>query len=375
MATVVAAVLLLVIAALLGSRELAVFGFAAFIAMLVAGAWMLVKPRLGVYREIHPPRVTVGEETYAILTVTNRMAWRSPPISATESIGGHPAGVQVPSLAAHASHQCDYRLPTHTRGVFTVGPLIVEHTDPLRLMAVAKHYAAGSTLYVHPAVDPVRLLPIGTGFDQEGPTSSLAPQGGIAFHHLREYVHGDDRRLVHWRSSARTGRLMIRHNVVPSEPRMAVLLDTSAAAYEDDDTFENAVRAAASWCMAALREGFPLRLHTTSGETLTAAGDGCGRTSILDLLAAVRRAHDDPGLAALASVVPVPDTVSLGVVTGRCSPAMLATLPLMRPRVLTMSLAQFTRTAEAPARLAGVTALAVRSPAEFIAVWNDLVAW
>jgi uncharacterized protein (DUF58 family) len=372
-ATAVAGVLLLAAAVLLGYPELAVFGFAALIALLVAGAWMLAQPRLGVRREIDPPRVTAGEEAVGVLTVTNRAAWRCPPISASDMLGARPAGVLVPSLAAHASHRSSYPLPTRDRGVFTVGPLTVEHTDPLRLMALPKHYAVASTLYVHPVVDVVRPLPIGPSLDHDGPTSSLSQQGGIAFHHLREYVHGDDHRLVHWKSSARTGRLMIRHNVVPNEPRMTVLLDTSMAAYEDDDTFEHAVRAAASWCVAALREGFPLRLLTTAREKIDAVGDGHERTAILDLLAAVRRTADDPGLAVLPALVPASDVVSLGVVTGRCSPAMLATLPLVRSRLQTVSLVQFTRAVEPPARLAGVTAVSVRGPAEFSTTWNGLV--
>lgn len=370
-ATAVAAVLLLVAAVLLDYPELAVFGFAALIALLVAGAWMLAQPRLGVQREIHPPRVTAGEAAIGVLTVTNRMGWRCPPINASDLIGTRPAGVLVPSLAAHASHRSTYPLPTHDRGVFTVGPLTVEHTDPLRLMALPKHYKADSTLFVHPVVDVVRPLPTGPSLDHDGPTSSLSPQGGIAFHHLREYVHGDDQRLVHWKSSARTGRLMIRHNVVPNEPRMTVLLDTSLPAYEDDDTFEHAVRAAASWCVAALREGFPLRLLTTASEKIDAVGDGHERTAILDLLAAVRRTDDDPGLAVLPALVPASGAVSLGVVTGRCSPTMLANLPLVRPRLRAASLVQFTRDAEPSATLPGVTALSVRGPAEFSAAWND----
>ncbi|GAB7039011.1 MULTISPECIES: DUF58 domain-containing protein [Catenuloplanes] len=369
-----AAVVLLVAAFRLGYSELAVFGFTALAALLTAGAWMLVRPRLTIERTIQPLRVTAGETAAALLTVTNETARRCPPVVAIDAVAGGVTRVPVPSLAAHGTHRTGYPLPARRRGIYPVGPLTVEHTDPLRLMAVRGARAATSTLYVHPVVDPVRPLPAGRRPEEDGATSSAAPQGGIAFHSLREYVHGDDRRLVHWRSSARTGRLMVRHHTVPDECRMTVVLDTSAAAYPDEECFENAVRAAASVSAAVLRAGFALRLHTTAGETMTASADGHARTAMLDLLAAVRRDAADPGLAALLSVVPAQGTAALGVLTGRPGPALLGTISRVRSRAGTVHLVQFTRTAGEPARLPGVTVLSARDPAEFVAAWNGPVA-
>jgi uncharacterized protein (DUF58 family) len=368
-----AAVVLLVAGMMLGYQELTVFGFAALFALLTAGLWMLARPRLLVRREIRPLRVTAGDEAVAVLIVTNEMGRRSPPITASESINERDVGVLVPSLAAHESYETSYPLPTQRRGVYAVGPLTIGHTDPLRLMEIAKSYSTTSTLIVHPGTDQVHPLPTGRSNELDGPISSLAPQGGIAFHSLREYVHGDDWRLVHWKSSARTGQLMIRHNVVPNEPRLMVLLDTSADAYENDETFEHAVSAAASLCVAALRSQFPIDLRTTAGEFLSAEEDGPGRTAALDLLAAVRRNSGDPGLTALPGLVPDDGIAALGVLTGRGSPELLGVLPQVRPRFLTVSLVRFTRTFEAAAPLPGVISLSARSTAEFVTAWNDLV--
>ncbi|AEV83126.1 hypothetical protein ACWT_2106 [Actinoplanes sp. SE50] len=368
----VAAVALLVAAAVLGYPELAVLGYAGLFALLAAGLWMLARPQLVARREIRPNRVTAGDEAVGVLTVTNQMNRRSPPVSVTESVDGRSVGVPVPSLAARESHLSGYPLPTDRRGVYQVGPLTVGHADPLRLMEVAKRFGEVSTLWVHPLVDTVYPLPTGRSQDQDGPTSSVAPQGGIAFHSLREYVPGDDWRLIHWKSSARTGQLMVRHNVVPNEPRLMIVLDTSVAAY-DDESFEHAVRAAASLSVAALRAGFPLELRTTGGEVTVAEEDGPGRTSVLDLLAAVRLDPADRGLAALPALVPEQSAVSLGVVTGRPAQAELAVLPMIRPRFLMLSLVQFAATFQAETRLPGVVSVAATSPAEFALAWNELV--
>jgi uncharacterized protein (DUF58 family) len=108
----------------------------------------------------------------------------------------------------------------------------------------------------------------------------------VAFHSLREYAVGDDLRLVHWKSTARTGRLLVRHEVVPDQSGYVVLLDTAPSG-----DFEAAVRIAASLCAAAARAGHAIRLRTT-GHDADAAIGGAGRagvdaTAVLDALAAV----------------------------------------------------------------------------------------
>ncbi|GAA3117754.1 DUF58 domain-containing protein [Streptomyces echinatus] len=368
-----AAAILLSTGALLDYPELTLLGFACLIAILAAALWMLAKPDLLVHRQIRPGRVTEGEEAVGVITVTNEMSRRCPPITAAEWVAGRSVGVPLPSLAPRAGHSMTYALPTSRRGVYKVGPLTIGHTDPLRLMAVTKQYATESTLYVHPQTDLVHPVPTGQSRDQDGPTSSLAPQGGIAFHSLRDYVSGDDWRLIHWKSSARTGQLMVRHNVVPNEPRLMILLDTSESPYTEK-SFEDAVSAAASLCVAAVRAGFPLELRTTGGGMTAADQTGEGLTPTLDLLAGVERDRQDPGLAALPSMVPEQGAVSLGVVTGQPEPAMLTALPQVRSRFMMISLVQFADTyAAPPSALHGVVSMNVRSREEFAATWNDLV--
>jgi len=48
------------------------------------------------------------------------------------------------------------------------------------------------------------MVPAGRARDLDGPTFDSSPQGSAAFHTLRDYVPGDERRHIHWRSTART---------------------------------------------------------------------------------------------------------------------------------------------------------------------------
>jgi uncharacterized protein (DUF58 family) len=378
-----AAIMLLAAGTAANYPELVLLGAACVAALLVAAAWMLARPNLSAKRSGDwPRRVTEGEQVTATLVVINGGRGPSPPVSITESINGEPFPVEVPSLAGRSEYAHEYELPTRRRGHFVIAEPEVGHSDPLRLMRIGKVSGESAELYVHPRTYPVAAIPTGGPRDAEGPTSSSSPQGGVAFHSLREYASGDDWRLIHWKSTARAGKPMVRHNVIPDEPRQLVVLDTRAGSYTGN-RFEDAVRASASLVEAAGRAGLPLDLCTTGGTT---ASDGASvelwtsdYLPALDLLSEVDTRPDDPGLAALPDLVVDAvsslEGVALAVVTGTPEPEELAVLTSIRPRFLTVSMIRFAdRSMRRAAEPAGVITIDAHSSEEFAAMWNELVA-
>jgi uncharacterized protein (DUF58 family) len=266
-----------------GYPDLALLGAAAGVAMIVAVAFALWRPRLGVDRVADPDRVARGEPARMALTVHNRSRLRAANLVASDRCGRAVVPVPLLRLRPGRDTTADYPVPTERRGIVTVGPLRVTRGDPLGLIRLSRTYGGSVKVWVHPRIHLLRAVPAGMARSLDGRIDKV-PQGTITFDSLREYVIGDELRRVHWRSSAKVGELMVREQLDTSEPTIVVLLDDRAAAHPEvrdgeSASFEAACEAAASIIAAAVREDLPVSLHLVSGsgsgpflDVLTEAG-------------------------------------------------------------------------------------------------------
>ncbi len=355
----------------LSYRELVMLALALVGCLIMAAVSMRLRPNLEVKREVTPHRVEEGEGASGVLTVTNEGRRRSAPVEATESLGSSTITVHLPSLAPGATHTANYRLPTERRGCYAVGPLHLGRSDPLRLIRVSQADSAEASLWVLPRIHKASPIPTGRSQELEGPTSNSAPRGGIAFHSLREYVPGDDPRLIHWRSTARTGTLMVRHTVITNEPRLLILLDTSSAAY-DEESFEDAVRVAASLVAAGADKRYPTDFRTTGGVAGSVDPTGIGLNDVMDKLAAVQPSDADPGLSCLTRMAPPRNRgLSLGVVTGQPAIEQARTVGLVRGRFDMATMVQVgERFERPPLNVSGVLSLSATTSAEWARIWR-----
>jgi uncharacterized protein (DUF58 family) len=95
-----------------------------------------------------------------------------------------------------------------------------------------------------------------TGFvrDLEGAPTRDLTASDVAFHALREYLPGDERRNIHWKSTAKTGSYMVRQFEETRRSHLLVALSLSAADYATEDEFELAVSATGSLGVRALKD-------------------------------------------------------------------------------------------------------------------------
>ncbi len=86
---------------------------------------------------------------------------------------------------------------------------------------------------------------------------------GSEYHGLREYLHGDDARLISWKVSAKQGKLMLREFERPEHKGLVLVLDTDLAGYNArsaEEMFEKAITFCASLACRCIRDGYDVDL-------------------------------------------------------------------------------------------------------------------
>ena len=300
--------------------------------VLVAGslAYVARRPRLALERAVEPPRVEKGQPAIAVIHVTNLSRRTVGALAIEQRLGDRPIAARLPRLRPGERGLRTYRLPTSSRGTFEVGPVEMPRADPFGLCRTVQRMGEPQQISVHPRLLTLRPLPTGISRNLEGPSSDTAPQGSVTFHRLREYVVGDDLRTVHWPSTARTGRLVVRHNVDTAQPYTVCLLDLDPSGYSAE-SFEEAVDVAASVAVSMSAGRAPVQLRTTAGDRL---GGPAYRdpTAAVDYLTGV--APDPSGSLEAELILLRRDRggTALVVVTGRLDPASLPTAAALRRR-------------------------------------------
>jgi uncharacterized protein (DUF58 family) len=314
---------LIVGAAALDYPEMVACGLSAAASIVLALGWVLVRPALHATRMVAPARVVRGTPIICEVTLSNTGRRASREVEVIETVAGVQRRFVLDALPGNASTQVHtYPLPTGERGVLELPPPALHILDPARLVRRRFATEGTTTCYVHPRHYPLPSFGAGHRRDVDG-MASMPRTGGVTFYTLRDYVPGDDSRLIHWPSTARAGTLMVRRNSVPDAPGYLVVLDTTSEPY-NDASFEEAVAVAASLCVAAVGQGMRLRLRTTADTAPATADPRAAATAALDFLAGVRRdAHDVWWPAMLAAD---DDVSGVAVVTGQADRARLAAI-------------------------------------------------
>lgn len=254
-------------------------------------AWLAVRQArsgLRVGHAVNPARVVVGGAAEVRLVLGNPHGFGTGPLRITETVpGGRPLRFSVAGVRGRQRRTVAYPLPRLKRGRYTVGPTTVVASDPFGLVTADTRSTDTAQLIVQPKVEPLAPLTLPIAWrDGAATLSHSVGSGGSDDASVREFRHGDDLRKIHWRSTAKTGALMVRQEERPWHGESLLLLDTRAlsfpvpAAEEESPAFEWAISTAASIATHLVERGRRATVVTGSGQV---AHDES--TAILDMLA------------------------------------------------------------------------------------------
>jgi uncharacterized protein (DUF58 family) len=204
---------------------------------LIAGsylwAWFNLRG-LRIERETFTHRSQVGETARERITLVNQ--WPIPRLWIElidhSDMPEHSAGF-VAYLPANERRRWMIRTPCTMRGKFTLGPLTIASGDPFGIFRLTRELPTTNEIIVYPQTSPLPGFHLPTaeligGQETKTRTYHITPNvSGI-----REYQPGDSLNRIHWRSSARMNKLIVKEFELDPTAEVYIVLDMEEKAQQ-----------------------------------------------------------------------------------------------------------------------------------------------
>ncbi len=297
----------------LGSQPLYPVAVGLALAALGALAWVGLSARPMALERRTPARThTEGERVPVRLELHSGTRVPPPSVVVVEQVGR--LGERTTPLDGSRG---GYVLDDLRRGRYRFEAARALIEDPFGLASAVVPLDAPGALLVRPRVTALdRLFTEAGSRSAGGGRLTVRRPSGFDVHGVREWGQGESLRHVHWRSTAKRGRLMVKELEDSPRDEVAIVLDARAGT-EVGDSFDVQVRAAAAVLRAYVLRHRDTRL-TIGGarpETHAVRSLGADWDAALDALAAVEPDARTPLEALLVEDGPVARSLELVVVT------------------------------------------------------------
>ncbi|HUH52444.1 MAG TPA: DUF58 domain-containing protein [Microbacteriaceae bacterium] len=252
---------------LLGWIELVVAGVTALVLILLALPFLFGSLPHTVDFKITDKKTVAGREIPAQIEVNNTSKKSALPVTLDLPVGNRLFSLDVKTLSRGSSHKENVVIPGQPRSVLQIGPARIVRSDPLMIFKREWSWNKRHTVFVHPVTAALPSVNTGLVRDLEGYASKNIVSDDLSFYAIRDYRAGDLRRHVHWKSTAKTGALMVRQYEETTRSQMLIVLDTRIGQYRDEEEFELAVSAAASFALRGLKDGRNINMIYPSERT------------------------------------------------------------------------------------------------------------
>jgi uncharacterized protein (DUF58 family) len=198
----------------------------ALLALSYLWAWSNLRG-LRVLRETFTHRTQVGEQARERITIRN--IWPVPKLWVElqdhSNLPQHGSGF-VTYLPGHDRRRWVARTPCTMRGKYTLGPSTLISGDPFGIFRLERQVEGTGEVLVYPQTTPLPgfVLPsaeLPGGQDVKSRTYHVTPNVAT----IRDYQPGDSFNRIHWRSTARTGQLMVKEFELDPTAEVYIVLD------------------------------------------------------------------------------------------------------------------------------------------------------
>lgn len=323
---------------ILDQRDLVRIGVLLLALPMIAAIFLTrARYRLSASRRLDRSRTPVGTIVGIQISVQNVSRLTTPLLLAQDALppelgvaAGEGARFVLQRVPPGQQSSVSYAVRPSRRGRYPIGPLSLRLADPFGFCQILRTFQATDTLSVLPPVVSLETGRLGGQWSAggEGRQRSITTVGEQDVT-TRPYRSGDDRRRVHWRTTARTGELSVRREEQPWQSDATLLIDTREAAHSAGDpsaSFEYAVSATASIAAALLRVGYGLRLVDDIARILAESSrayqhGGESDFAIMDVLADIEPQSNATLLPLASRLSDGTDRGALIAVLGRMSPS------------------------------------------------------
>ena len=283
-------------ARLIGTWELYLLAFALLAAVLVT--WVQVRAiggRLQVTRGVTPRQPVAGDPLQLSFRVKSGSRVPGQQVTLAHAggvLGGDERPIHVESLGPRAERVVTAGPWPARRGIYHLPALVAVAEDALGLVRVRRRQGTLDVV-VAPRLAHLESCALLADMGVRGAGSRRVPMlRGSEFRGIRPHNPGEPLNRVDWKTTARTGNLMLRETEDPADGGVTVLLNGATAQVGGEpprDNFEFAVEAAGSLADYALRTGHAttLLLPENGWRPTRLTPDANGHVRLAEILAGV----------------------------------------------------------------------------------------
>ena len=200
--------------------------------LVISFVWSWLSVRwISITRRTRARRAQVGRNLDEAFEVRNHFLlpklWLE--VRDHSDLPGHRASHVVPPLGIRGRYRWHVKTPCLARGEFRLGPLTLISGDPFGLFLTPRRLAATSSVIVYPATAELSYfeLPVGTlsGGEARRRRSHYVTTNAAG---VRDYSPGDSFNRIHWRSTARKDRLVVKEFEIDPLVDIWLFMDFSA---------------------------------------------------------------------------------------------------------------------------------------------------